>query len=49
MSNYVFVPASTRADAISIKGRDWAKIVKTTGGYMFFETIAAWREWCAQR
>ena len=49
MSKCVFVPVSTRAEAISIKGRDWAKIVKTTGGYMFFETIADWRNWIAQR
>ena len=45
----IFVQAKTRAEAIEAKGRDWAKIVKVEGGYMFFDTIDAWKTWKAQK
>lgn len=45
----IFVEAKTRQEATSKKGRDWAKIVKVFGGYMFFETIQDYKTWKAQR
>jgi hypothetical protein len=44
-----FTESASRADALERAGRDWAKIVKVSGGWMFFESLEEWRRWKAQK
>jgi hypothetical protein len=44
-----FIESKTRAEAIERMDRDWAKIVKVCGGYMFFDTLADYNTWRGQK
>lgn len=44
-----FIESKTRAEAIERMGGDWAKIVKVSGGYMFFDTITDYNTWRNQK
>lgn len=40
-----FVKAETKSEAQEIAGRDWQKVVKVKGGFMFFSTKADYAIW----
>lgn len=44
-----FIASKTKAEAIERMGRDWAKIVKVDGGYMFFNTLTEYKTWRDQK
>lgn len=41
--------ASSKREAMEIMGHDWAKIIKVDGGWMFFDSLADYKTWKAQK
>lgn len=44
-----FVVAKNKAEVAERCGYDWYKVVKVTGGYLLFETRAAYDTWRKQK
>jgi hypothetical protein len=44
-----FIEADTREEALQRAGHDWAKIIKVSGGWMFFDTIDDYKMWRMQK
>ena len=43
------IRTKTKSEALSIAGKDWAKIVKGDKEYLFFETLKEYAEWKKQQ